>query len=279
MAGSTGRGSAKRSGNRLREKSVAAENSQAGHRSSTAFQQRRSSSSTLVEGPIDALAVVELLGLETLRRTGDTVIGAPGTSGFSVQTVASHTGPVTLWTDGDDGGYLAALRLARALQRLGRGVELRAAPAGLDWADVAREMIELKAWSGAGAVNRCGKRGQQVRVRSTGAGAVNRCGCGQQVRVRSTGCGCGQQVRKAWSAGAESVVSRCGKRGQQVRKAWSTGALLARSSQCFPYIFGSARSSRSPRSSRKGRGRKLGGALSLTLRASQLSNCCSCSPR
>ena len=230
MAGSTGRGSAKRSGNRLREKSVAAENSQAGHRSSTAFQQRRSSSSTLVEGPIDALAVVELLGLETLRRTGDTVIGAPGTSGFSVQTVASHTGPVTLWTDGDDGGYLAALRLARALQRLGRGVELRAAPAGLDWADVAREMIELKAWSGAGAVNRCGKRGQQVRVRSTGAGAVNRC-------VRSTGagavnrCGCGQQVRKAWSAGAESVVSRCGKRGQQVRKAWSTGALLARSSQ------------------------------------------------
>ena len=221
MAGSTGRGSAKRSGNRLREKSVAAENSQAGHRSSTAFQQRRSSSSTLVEGPIDALAVVELLGLETLRRTGDTVIGAPGTSGFSVQTVASHTGPVTLWTDGDDGGYLAALRLARALQRLGRGVELRAAPAGLDWADVAREMIELKAWSGAGAVNRCGKRGQQVRVRSTGAGAVNRCGCGQQVRVRSTGCG--QQVR-SWSAGAESVVSRCGKRGQQVRKAWSAGA-------------------------------------------------------
>ena len=41
MAGSTGRGSAKRSGNRLREKSVAAENSQAGHRSSTVFQQRR----------------------------------------------------------------------------------------------------------------------------------------------------------------------------------------------------------------------------------------------
>ena len=37
MAGSTGRGSAKRSGNRLREKSVAAENSQAGHRSSTVF--------------------------------------------------------------------------------------------------------------------------------------------------------------------------------------------------------------------------------------------------
>ena len=96
----------------------------------------------LVEGPIDALAVVELLGIETLRRTGDTVIGAPGTSGFSVQTVASHTGPVTLWTDGDDGGYLAALRLARALRRLGRGVELRAAPAGLDWADVAREMTE-----------------------------------------------------------------------------------------------------------------------------------------
>ena len=39
MVGSTGRGSAKRSGNRLREKSVAAENSQAGHRSSTVFQQ------------------------------------------------------------------------------------------------------------------------------------------------------------------------------------------------------------------------------------------------
>ena len=96
----------------------------------------------LVEGPIDALAVVELIGLETLRRTGDTVIGAPGTSGFSVQTVATRTGPVTLWTDGDTGGYLATLRLARALRRLGRSVELRSAPTGLDWADVAREMTE-----------------------------------------------------------------------------------------------------------------------------------------
>ena len=96
----------------------------------------------LVEGPIDALAVVELIGLETLRRTGDTVIGAPGTSGFSVQTVATHTGPVTLWTDGDTGGCLATLRLARALRRLGRSVELRSAPTGLDWADVAREMTE-----------------------------------------------------------------------------------------------------------------------------------------
>ncbi len=96
----------------------------------------------LVEGPIDALGVVELLGRDTLRRTGDTVIGAPGTSGFSVQTVSSYAGPVTLWTDGDDGGYLAAMRLARALRRLGRGVELRAAPKGQDWADVAREMAE-----------------------------------------------------------------------------------------------------------------------------------------
>ena len=96
----------------------------------------------LVEGPIDALGVVELLGLDTFRRTGDTVIGAPGTSGFSVQTVSSYPGPVTLWTDGDDGGYLAAMRLARALRRLGRGVELRAAPEGQDWADVAREMAE-----------------------------------------------------------------------------------------------------------------------------------------
>ena len=96
----------------------------------------------LVEGPIDALGVVQVLGLDTFRRTGDTVIGAPGTSGFSVQTVISYPGPVTLWTDGDDGGYLAAMRLARALRRLGRGVELRAAPEGQDWADVAHEMAE-----------------------------------------------------------------------------------------------------------------------------------------
>ena len=96
----------------------------------------------LVEGPIDALAVVELLGLDTFQRTGDTVIGAPGTSGFSVQTVTSYPGPVTLWTDGDNGGYIAAMRLAQALRRLGRGVELRAAPEGQDWADVAREMAE-----------------------------------------------------------------------------------------------------------------------------------------
>ena len=96
----------------------------------------------LVEGPIDALAVVQVLGLDTLRRTGDTVIGAPGISGFSVQTVASYTGPVTLWPDGDDAGYLAAMRLARTLRRLRRVVELRAAPAGTDWADVARELTE-----------------------------------------------------------------------------------------------------------------------------------------
>ena len=102
----------------------------------------RSGRAHLVEGPIDALAVAQLLGLETLRSPGDTVIGAPGTSGFSVQTVTSYPGPVTLWTDGDDGGYLAAIRLARALRRLGRGVELRAAPEGQDWADVARDLVE-----------------------------------------------------------------------------------------------------------------------------------------
>lgn len=102
----------------------------------------RSGRAHLVEGPIDALAVAQLLGLDTLRSTGDTVIGAPGTSGFSVQTVTSYPGPVTLWTDGDDGGYLAAIRLARALRRLGRGVELRAAPEGQDWADVARDLVE-----------------------------------------------------------------------------------------------------------------------------------------
>ena len=98
----------------------------------------------LVEGPIDALAVVQLLGVETLRGMGDTVIGAPGTSGFSVETASSYPGPVTLWTDGDEGGYLAAIRLARALRRLGRGVELRAAPEGQDWADVARDLVEQR---------------------------------------------------------------------------------------------------------------------------------------
>ena len=100
----------------------------------------------VVEGPIDALAVVQVLGLQTLRRTGDTVIGAPGTSGFSVQTVASYTGPVTLWPDGDDGGYLAAMRLTRALRRLRRVVALRAAPAGTDWADVARALTEERVY-------------------------------------------------------------------------------------------------------------------------------------
>lgn len=96
----------------------------------------------VVEGPIDALAVVQLLGIEALRGAGDTVIGAPGTSGFSVEAVSSYPGPVTLWTDGDEGGYLAAIRLARALRRLGREVELRAAPEGQDWADVARDLAE-----------------------------------------------------------------------------------------------------------------------------------------
>ena len=96
----------------------------------------------VVEGPIDALAVVQVLGIETLQSTGDTVIGAPGTSGFSVETVSTYPGPVTLWTDGDEAGYLAAIRLARALRRLGRGVELRAAPEDQDWADVARDLVE-----------------------------------------------------------------------------------------------------------------------------------------
>ena len=75
---------------------------------------------------------------------------------------------------------------------------------------------------------------------------------------------CGQQVREAWSTGAENVVNRCGKRGQQVRKTWSTGASLARCRQCFQYVAGYARSSRSPRSSRKGEREELGSALSLT---------------
>ena len=86
--------------------------------------------------------------------------------------------------------------------------------------------------TGAGAVNR-------VRVRSTGAGAVNRCGKR------------GQQVRKAWSTGAESVVNRCGKRGQQVR-CWQDLASVSRIFSDLPDP------SRSPRSSRKGEREEAG---------------------
>ena len=103
-----------------------------------------------------------------------------------------------------------------------------------------------------GVVNRCDR----------GTCVVNRCEAGFARVVNRCGRR-GQQVRKAWSTGAECVVNRCRMRGQQVQNEPDAASIHGRS-QLLPDLSRFSRSS-------QGRGDgEPGGALSLALRASRL---------
>ena len=77
----------------------------------------------LVEGPLDALALVHLARLGAVELAG-AVLGAQGTPGFTASACPGR-GPVVLWPDGDGPGERAAVRAKRALRRAGRDVAIR----------------------------------------------------------------------------------------------------------------------------------------------------------
>ena len=77
----------------------------------------------LVEGPLDALALVYLARLGAVELAG-AVFGAQGTPGFTARACPGR-GPVVLWPDGDGPGERAAVRAKRALRRAGRDVAIR----------------------------------------------------------------------------------------------------------------------------------------------------------
>ena len=87
----------------------------------------------LVEGPLDALALVHLARLGAVELAG-AVFGAQGTPGFTAHA-CSGRGPVVLWPDADAAGSRAALRLRLALEAAGRRCTVRLAGAGGDVAD------------------------------------------------------------------------------------------------------------------------------------------------
>ena len=96
----------------------------------------------LVEGPLDALALVTLGRLRALELNGAAVLGAAGVSGFTVR--ACHgTGPVTVAAQDDRPSVLAAVALGRTLKQAGRACSIRR-PAhgltGMDWASYAAEL-------------------------------------------------------------------------------------------------------------------------------------------
>ena len=90
----------------------------------------------MIEGPLDALALVTLATLGTVPNlAGAAVLGAAGIAGFTLR--ACHgPGPVTIWPDGDRPGRTAARTLRAALRRTGRPVRIVLVPAGMDWADL-----------------------------------------------------------------------------------------------------------------------------------------------
>ena len=90
----------------------------------------------LVEGPIDALAILELdrLGLLELGSAG--ILGAAGTAGFRPAAVADVAGDVVIGPDGDPAGADVAVSLGAALQVGGRQYRIRRPARGLDWCDV-----------------------------------------------------------------------------------------------------------------------------------------------
>ena len=98
----------------------------------------------LVEGPLDALALVHLARLGAVELAAGAVFGAQGTPGFTARA-CSGWGPVVLWPDADAAGSRAALRLRLALEATGRRCTVRLAGAGGDVADWAANEADERA--------------------------------------------------------------------------------------------------------------------------------------
>ena len=96
----------------------------------------------LVEGPLDALAVVRLAHLHMLELGGAAVLGTMGTTGFTVSAVEGWPGLVTIAPDRDTAthpgaiapGDAAAVKLAVGAGRAGRDWRIHRSPLK-DWSD------------------------------------------------------------------------------------------------------------------------------------------------
>ena len=93
----------------------------------------------LVEGPLDALALVRLDALGVIALDGAAVFGAAGVPAGFTPRACWAPGPVWVAADGDKAGLEAAARLCICLEAAGRPHVSRRAPLGLDWSDLARE--------------------------------------------------------------------------------------------------------------------------------------------
>lgn len=102
----------------------------------------------LVEGPIDALALVTLYTIDEFDLRSGAVLGADGTGGFTERACSGSRGRVTLYPDGArwnkqkqrwaPEAEAKAIRLAQVLERAGRGfVHIVRQPRGQDLADLA----------------------------------------------------------------------------------------------------------------------------------------------
>ena len=93
----------------------------------------------LVEGPLDALAMLRLAALGLVDLGGAAVFGVAGApAGFTARACWAR-GPVRVAPDGDRAGVEAATRLCIELCLAGRPHRVHRAPAHLDWAAFARE--------------------------------------------------------------------------------------------------------------------------------------------
>ena len=93
----------------------------------------------LVEGPLDALALVRLDALGVIALDGAAVFGAAGVPAGFTPRACWAPGPVRVAADGDQAGLDSAARLCVCLEAAGRPYTSRRAPRGLDWSDLARE--------------------------------------------------------------------------------------------------------------------------------------------
>lgn len=93
----------------------------------------------VVEGPLDALALLRLAALGLLELCGAAVFGVAGAPAGFTPRACWAPGPVRVAPDGDRAGLAAAVRLGVGLARLRRRFAVRRAPSGMDWSDWARE--------------------------------------------------------------------------------------------------------------------------------------------
>ncbi len=92
----------------------------------------------LVEGPLDALAVVRLSQLGVVDLAGAAVFGAAGAPAGFRRCACWASGPVVVSPDSDAAGDRAAHRLGLELALAGRSYRVYRAGPGADWSAVAR---------------------------------------------------------------------------------------------------------------------------------------------